>query len=178
MRKAWLAAVMALGLSLVPSTAVPAGASPAPAPVPTEAAYEGVLLVNRASGKCLEIADSSHANGARAQQWSCDGVANTMRWRIERHGGGDTFRIVNVNSGKCLEIENGSYEDGARAQQWACENLPVMRWYVKLSGDALVIYNEETLRCLEIADSSLADGARAQQWACAYWATQLWDAIV
>ncbi|MGW2749070.1 RICIN domain-containing protein [Streptomyces sp. NPDC001450] len=176
MRKAWLAAAVALGLSVVPSMAVPAGASPALAPA--EALIDGMLLVNRSSGKCLEIADSSHANGARAQQWLCDGGSTTMRWRIERQGGGNTFRIVNVNSGKCLEIADGSYEDGARAQQWACENLPVMRWYVELKGDALVIYNEETLRCLEIADSSLADGARAQQWACDYRATQLWDAVV
>ncbi|MGW6915955.1 RICIN domain-containing protein [Kitasatospora sp. NPDC054939] len=118
----------------------------------------------------------SHANGARAQQWLCDGGAETMRWRIERQGG-NTYRIVNVNSGKCLEIADGSYEDGARAQQWACENLPVMRWYVEPQDGAWMIYNEETLRCLEIADSSLADGARAQQWACAYIATQLWDIL-
>ncbi|TQM85534.1 ricin-type beta-trefoil lectin protein [Saccharothrix saharensis] len=176
MRKAWLAAVAALGLSMAPPVAVPAGASPVP--VPAEALIDGVEILNRASGKCLEIADSSHANGARAQQWLCDGSATTMRWRVERQGGGKTFRIVNVNSGKCLEIADGSYEDGARAQQWECKDLPVMRWYVEPRDDALVIYNEETLRCLEIADSSLADGARAQQWACDYRAAQLWDLVV
>lgn len=30
-------------------------------------------LVNANSGKCLEIENSSKSNGARAQQWSCNG---------------------------------------------------------------------------------------------------------
>lgn len=32
-------------------------------------------LVNAHSGKCLEIENSSTANGARAQQWDCKGQA-------------------------------------------------------------------------------------------------------
>ncbi|MCF2528395.1 RICIN domain-containing protein [Yinghuangia soli] len=31
----------------------------------------GNIVINKSSGKCLEIEDSSLSNGARAQQWDC-----------------------------------------------------------------------------------------------------------
>ena len=78
------------------------------------------FTIHNASGKCLEIENSSWNNGARAQQWDCLGQPG-MYWLIyENPQGSGTFRVVNYASRKCLEIENSSYNNGARAQQWDC----------------------------------------------------------
>lgn len=37
-------------------------------------------VVNAKSGKCLEVENSSSANGARVQQWTCNGQLGSY-WR-------------------------------------------------------------------------------------------------
>jgi Ricin-type beta-trefoil lectin domain-like len=77
-------------------------------------------------GKCLEIPDWSHDNGARAQLWDCVGQSSAL-WR--KHIYGDTFILVNVSSGKCLEMPDWSTADGAIAQQWDCVGQSSAEWY-------------------------------------------------
>ncbi|WP_404960342.1 RICIN domain-containing protein [Streptomyces sp. 147326] len=131
------------------------------------------VIYNAPSGKCLEISNSSTANGARAQQWACNGQAGS-KWGMADAGGG-TYYLVNAHSGKCLEIENSSTANGARAQQWDCKGQAGSKWkfYVH-SGNAATVVNAKSGKCLEVENSSGANGARVQQWTCngqvgSYW---------
>ncbi|MEU4730576.1 RICIN domain-containing protein [Streptomyces sp. NPDC023588] len=136
-------------------------------------AEPAVGYIYNQSGKCLEISNSSTANGARAQQWDCNGQAGS-NWSMADAGGG-TYYLVNAHSGKCLEIENSSTANGARAQQWDCKGQAGSKWkFYVVGGTAARVVNAKSGKCLEIENSSKSNGARAQQWDCngqpgAYW---------
>jgi serine protease len=127
-------------------------------------------LIKNASGKCLEIENSSTSNGARAQQWDCLGQAG-MYWRIVDVGSG-YYHIVSNSSNKCLEIENSSYSNGARAQQWDCVGQSGALW--TFSGANII---NRSGKCLEIENSSYSNGARAQQWDCVGQSGAQWSVV-
>ncbi|MEU1675519.1 RICIN domain-containing protein [Streptomyces roseifaciens] len=97
-----------------------------------QAAGRGDLLVNVMSLRCLEIDNSSRANGALAQQWACKGQAGAV-WKFVKVAGsgkGAEYRIVNVNSGKCLEVADSRKDRGAPIQQWTCvDGVATQLWY-------------------------------------------------
>ncbi|MFD6878449.1 MULTISPECIES: RICIN domain-containing protein [unclassified Streptomyces] len=131
----------------------------------------GEYLIINGSGKCLEIENSSTANGANAQQWMCVGQRGAA-WRFVDLGNW-TYGIVSAKSGKCLEVENGSKVNGAQVQQWDCNlNLGHHRWeYRGLDATHYTFRNVGTGKTLEVENSSGADGARVQQW------TEAWPTV-
>ncbi|WTX00774.1 RICIN domain-containing protein (plasmid) [Streptomycetaceae bacterium NBC_01309] len=178
------AAALAIGLAMAPAAAsggagaVPVPAAPAAPAAPAVFPPDGLVgrLVNVGTGKCLEIADGSHADGARAQQWDCVGVPHQSwrwvlvgvwwdQWQQERH----SYRLVNAATGKCLEIADLSKADGARAQQWQCANVASQIWNTAYASHRrAMVWNNHSDKPLEIADGSRANGARAQQWQVPY----------
>ncbi|WP_330286528.1 family 43 glycosylhydrolase [Streptomyces sp. NBC_00576] len=120
-------------------------------------------VVNRVTGKCLEVTGSSSADGANVQQWTCSG-ANNQRWRLEDLGD-DTHRLVNVAGGKVLDTENCSSADGADLRQWSWLNNTCQRFrFLATSGGYVRIVNQATSKVADVADCSSADGADVRQW--------------
>lgn len=76
------------------------------------------ILRAQHSGKCLDVANWSTANGANILQWDCHGGAN-QRFRILDAGGG-YWALQNVNSGKCIDVSGVSTAVGANIHQWDC----------------------------------------------------------
>jgi fibronectin type 3 domain-containing protein len=70
-----------------------------------------VSLKNAASGKALQIVDSSIQDGAAVEQWT-ESAGPNQQWTITDTGNG-YFKIVNRNSGKALNVSNRSQENGA-----------------------------------------------------------------
>src|SRR5262245_44215847 len=70
-----------------------------------------------ATGKCIDISASSTADGAKVQEWDCNGT-NAQRFHIAPTSGG-YFKIINVNSGKGLDIKDVSTLANAVVQQWS-----------------------------------------------------------
>ena len=68
-----------------------------------------MLSVN--SGRCLDVTDWSTANGARIQQWGCQGGAN-QQWIVQPAGNGFST-IVSAQSGKALDVSDWSLDNGA-----------------------------------------------------------------
>ncbi len=85
-----------------------------------EADRDAFRLVGVKSGRCLDIADVSTADGARAQIWTCTGAENQ---RFELAGPGASLTIVAVHSGKCLAERGEAIVqepcDGSAAQRFA-----------------------------------------------------------
>ncbi|GAB2750905.1 family 43 glycosylhydrolase [Streptomyces bullii] len=130
-------------------------------------------LTNRNSGKCLEVAASSSADGANVMQYACNGGAN-QRWRLEDLGD-DTHRLVNVASGKVLDTENCSSADGADLRQWSWLNNDCQRFrFVATDGGYVRIVNKATGKVADVADCSTADGADVRQWSWLNNACQQW----
>ncbi|MGK5733214.1 RICIN domain-containing protein [Streptomyces sp. URMC 124] len=121
--------------------------------------------VNRNSGKCLEIENSSKSNGARAQQWDCSRQPGS-KWMVTSSDG-VYVNIINVNSGKCLEVADSRRDDGAPVQQWTCAGNDTQKWnklFVQSDPNTRVFRNANSGKVLEIDGSSKDNGARAQQW--------------
>jgi hypothetical protein len=81
--------------------------------------------MNYNSGKCLEVLNSSTANGATVGQFACHGGAN-QKWYLNRSNG----LIGNAFSGKCLEVYGWSTADSAAVVQWECHGgaNQIWRW--------------------------------------------------
>lgn len=131
-------------------------------------------LQNVRTKKCLEIENSSGSNGARAQQWSCNGQAGA-RWEFEDVGGG-YFQLVN-DSGKCLEVADSRTDNGAPVQQWSCHDIATQYWERRsvLGKGGWVFLNKNSGLSLEIENSAGWNGARAQQWSYEGSGGQMWD---
>jgi Ricin-type beta-trefoil lectin domain len=89
-------------------------------------------LVNRNSGKCLEVYNGPRGIGTRdlrqgalVDQWTCYPGHTNQEWDYRPQAAGG--ELVNRNSGKCLEVYNGStgigtrdLAQGAFVDQWTC----------------------------------------------------------
>jgi hypothetical protein len=79
---------------------------------------EGDYVIRSAmTGKCIDIASSSTADGAKVQQWDCNGT-NAQKFRLTPTSSG-YWKIANVNSGKVLDIKDGSTAANAELHQWS-----------------------------------------------------------
>lgn len=153
-------------VALGTTRAGPAGESAA-----TPTAY---TLVNRNSGKCLEVEGGSGADGANVLQWACNGGTN-QRWRVDDLGN-DTSRLVNVASGKVLDTADCSVADGADLRQWSWLNniCQAFRLVITDQGGWVRIVGARSGKVADVADCSTADGADVRQWpwlnnACQQW---------
>ncbi|ELS52984.1 family 43 glycosylhydrolase [Streptomyces viridochromogenes] len=120
-------------------------------------------VVNRSSGKCLDVAGGSTADGANVQQWACSG-GNNQKWRLEDLGD-DTHRLVNVATGKVLDTANCSSADGADLRQWSWLNNACQRFrFIATDSGHVRIANQATGKVADVADCGTADGTDVRQW--------------
>ncbi|MFF4268574.1 family 43 glycosylhydrolase [Streptomyces sp. NPDC001536] len=120
-------------------------------------------ITNRNSGKCLDVAGSSTADGANVQQYTCNG-GNNQKWRIEDQGD-DTSRLVNVATGKVLDTADCSSADGADLRQWTWLNNTCQRFRFVVTDNSWVrIVNQATGKVADVANCSTADAADVRQW--------------
>jgi hypothetical protein len=88
----------------------------------TALAADTYLIVNQASGKCLDVNDASKDDGAKIQQWDCHQGPN-QQWKVQWQG--SSFALVSVNSGRCVAI------DDDKTRQRDCDNGSDQRWTVQ-----------------------------------------------
>ncbi|MGW2571952.1 RICIN domain-containing protein [Streptomyces sp. NPDC001537] len=81
-------------------------------------------LVNRNSGKVLDIKDASTADGALVIQWPWTGGTN-QQWRLLPDTDG-SYRLSNVRSGKVLDSPGGS----ANVIQWPTTGGANQDWQI------------------------------------------------
>lgn len=146
---------------------------PAPAGE-TAATPTAYTVVNRHSGKCLDLADGSSADGANVRQWACDG-STAQQWRFEDQGD-DTSRIVNVASGKVLDVANCNKADGTDIRQWSWLNNVCQRFRAITTDSGWVrLQNEATGKVAGIADCGTTDGTDVRQWTWQETTCQQWS---
>ncbi|MGP3920275.1 family 43 glycosylhydrolase [Nonomuraea sp. 10N515B] len=149
-------------------------AGPAGETAATPSAYR---IVNRNSGKCLDVSGASSADGADVIQWSCNGGTN-QQWRIEDLGN-DTSRLVNVRSGKVLDVNACGSADGTNIQQWSWlnNNCQKFRMIVTDQDGWVRLVNVSSGKVADVAGCGTADGADVRQWSwlnnnCQQWQLQ------
>ncbi|MGS2648276.1 family 43 glycosylhydrolase [Streptosporangium sp. LJ11] len=166
-----LAAAVVVLLALCQSivTASPAAA----AVIDTGASY---VLVNRHSGKAIDVLDRATGDGAPIVQWSRNDGA-WQQWQFVDSGGG-YYRLRSRHSGKVLDISSRSTADGANVVQWADNNGTNQQFRV-LDSDAghIRLINRNSGKALETWEWSTADGARLSQYTDAGGANQQWQLV-
>ena len=167
-----LVTLLATVLAASMAVAVNSGAASA-ATVDTSAWY---VLVNRNSGKALDVSGASAADGAVIHQWSRhDGV--NQQWQFVDSGGG-YYRLKSKNSGKVLDVTDWSTADGGRLQQWPDLNGANQQFRLADSDSGYVrLVNRNSGKAVEVQGASTADGAAVVQYADWNGSNQQWQLV-
>ncbi|WP_200940668.1 RICIN domain-containing protein, partial [Cellulomonas sp. Leaf334] len=143
------------------------------ASVDTSAWY---LLVNRQSGKVLDVAGTSTADGTVIQQWSRnDGP--WQQWQFVSAGDG-YYKLKAKHSGKVIDLWAWSTSDGGEFRQY--QDLNGWNQHFKLSdseGSRIRLINRHSGKALGIQDRSTSDGAWATQSTDNNQYNQQWELI-
>ncbi|TDC61528.1 hypothetical protein E1258_11225 [Micromonospora sp. KC207] len=160
-RRRWLVALVAMVTALAGGLAVvvaPPVASAAT--VDTSAWY---VLVNRNSGKALDVYNQATGDGARITQWTRNDGA-WQQWQFVDSGGG-YYRLRSRHSGKVLDVYNFSTADGASIVQWSDGNGTNQQFRLADSAGGYVrLINRNSNKAVEVQNASTADGGNIVQY--------------
>jgi beta-xylosidase len=160
------ATVAATMMAIPPTTA-------AAATVDTNAWYE---VVNRNSGKALDVCNVSTADGACIQQYARWGGEN-QQWQFVDAGGG-YYRLRARHSGKALDVYNWSTTNGTAIVQWADHGGNNQQWQLLDSPDNHVrLISRHSGKALEVQGASTADGGAIVQYDDHGGTNQQWQLI-
>ncbi|MGW3293164.1 non-reducing end alpha-L-arabinofuranosidase family hydrolase [Streptomyces xiamenensis] len=150
------------------------GAQPASAAtVDPGASY---VLVNRNSGKALDVYNQATGDGARITQWARNDQAQ-QQWQFVDSGNG-YYRIKSRHSGKVLDIHNWSTQNGGAIVQWADLNAANQQWRLADSSDGYVRFiSRHSGKALEVQGASTADSANIVQYDDWNGANQQWQLV-
>ncbi|WP_110944573.1 non-reducing end alpha-L-arabinofuranosidase family hydrolase [Streptomyces niger] len=150
-------------------TATPASA----ASVDTSAWY---VLVNRNSGKALDVTDRNADNGVGLQQYTRNDGA-WQQWRFVDSGDGH-YRLRSRFTGKVLDVSAQSTADGARIQQWDDANGTNQQFSLADSAGGYVrLINHNSGKAVEVAGAATADAAAVDQYADQGGIHQQWQLV-
>ncbi|MDX3430686.1 non-reducing end alpha-L-arabinofuranosidase family hydrolase [Streptomyces sp. NBC_01693] len=137
------------------------GAQPAAAAtVDPNASY---VLVNRNSGKALDVYNLATEDGARVTQWTRNDQAQ-QQWQFVDSGDG-YYRVKSRHSAKVLDVYNWSAANGGSIVQWADLNATNQQWRLADSSDGYVrLISRHSGKALEVQGASTADNANVVQY--------------
>jgi poly(3-hydroxybutyrate) depolymerase len=121
-------------------------------------------LVNAAAGRCLDVPNSSQANGTQVELWDCNGGAN-QKWTPT------SSKQLQVYGGKCLDAEGAGTSPGTRAIIWDCNGQANQQWNV--GSDGTVVGAQSGL-CLGVSGTGTANGTPIVLSACNGGSNQKW----
>jgi hypothetical protein len=130
------------------------------ATVDTNAWY---VLVNRNSGKALDVYNLSTADGGRITQWARND-GNQQQWQFVDSGDG-YYRLKSRHSSKVLDIHNWSTANGGPIVQWTDHNGTNQQWRLADSPDGHVrLISRHSGKTLEVQGASTTDGGNIVQY--------------
>jgi beta-xylosidase len=173
-RRRWRSGLVAVtALAVVTGAVMVAATSASAATVDPNTWY---VLVNRNSGKALDVYNFATGNGARITQWTRTN-ANNQQWQFVSSGGG-YYRIRSRHSGKVLDVYNFSTANGAAIVQWTDGNGTNQQWSLADSPDGYVRFiSRHSGKALEIQNAATNDGANVVQYTDWGGANQQWQLV-
>jgi hypothetical protein len=135
-------------------------------PAPISGRY---LIVNRNSGKVLEVPGASTANGVGLDQNTYSGALN-QQWDInplpDRFGGDVSyFTIKAAHDGVTADDSGFSYNNGNWIIQWNGGTNTVEQWFFEYAGNNYFrIRSRWSGKVVGVSGASLNNGAQIVQW--------------
>jgi hypothetical protein len=122
-------------------------------------------IVNKLSGKSLDVYGASNCNDTRVVQWANHTGAN-QQWQFTAVTGG-YFKIGSRNSNKVLACHQTA--NGSTVYQYDYYAGGFKDWKIEcVSGGYVKITHRASGKVLDVAGLSTADGAKVQIWDCGY----------
>ncbi len=163
------AALIALTAAVAATGVAAATHSASAATVDTAASY---VLVNRNSGKALDVYNLATTDGAAINQYTRNDGA-WQQWRFLDSGGG-WYRLQSVHSGKVLDLPTTA--DGVQLVQNTDRNDARQQFRLADSaGGQVRLINRNSGKALEVWEWSTADGAKVSQYQDLDGANQQWQ---
>lgn len=133
-------------------------------------------IINKNSGKALDVSGGSTSNGGSIIQWDYSGGAN-QQWSFTSLGNG-YFTITNKNSGKMLDINGASQTGAAAAVQMDNSGAASQQWrIVDIGFGYYKLFNKNSGQSLDVNGGSIDNGGSIIQW---YWncgSNQQWQIV-
>ena len=126
---------------------------------------QSARIVGTASGRCLEVAGASTANGAQTQLWDCTGAAN-QRWTQTGS------RQLTGYGGKCLDASGAGTVNGTAVIVWDCNGQANQQWNVNADGS---VTGAQSGLCVDASGTGTANGTRIHLWTCHGGTNQKWS---
>ncbi|MCY0929391.1 family 43 glycosylhydrolase [Streptomyces sp. H27-H1] len=133
------------------------------------------VLLNRNSGKALDVSGVSTADGARLHQWTRTN-ANNQQFQFVDAGGG-YYKLRVRHSGKVVDVLGGATADGASVVQWTDVGGSNQQFRLDSTDGYVRLVNRNSNKVLEVAGLSTADGAAVQQWGSWNGSNQQWQLV-
>src|SRR6185436_7579128 len=134
------------------------------------------VLVNRNSGKALDVYNLATNDGARITQWSRNDQ-NQQQWQFVDSGGG-YYRLKSRLSGKVLDDYQWSTAENAQIVQWTDLNGANQQFRLLDSDGGYVrLINRHSNKALSVQGASTSNGANIVQTTDANASSQQWQLV-
>ncbi|OXM64736.1 non-reducing end alpha-L-arabinofuranosidase family hydrolase [Amycolatopsis vastitatis] len=152
-------------------TVAPTSASAAT--VDTTAWY---VLLNRNSGKALDVNGASTTDGANLIQWTRTNATNQQFQFVD--AGGGNYKLRARHSGKLADVLGASTADGAAVVQWTDNGGANQQFSLADAGSGYVrLVNRNSGKVADVQGASTADGAGVVQVSSAAGNDQQWQLV-
>ncbi|MGW4465027.1 non-reducing end alpha-L-arabinofuranosidase family hydrolase [Micromonospora sp. NPDC004704] len=162
-RRGWLPRIVAAGVTAVVVGVAAAAVVSTPAAAATVDTSAWYVLINRNSGKALDVYNLATNDGARITQWARND-GNQQQWQFVDSGGG-YYRLKSRLSGKVLDVYNWSTANSASIVQWTDANGSNQQFRLADSAGGYVrLINRNSNKVVEVQGASTADGGNIVQY--------------
>ncbi|MFC5761481.1 RICIN domain-containing protein, partial [Actinacidiphila bryophytorum] len=116
-----------------------------------------------ASGRCVDVPNSTTTDGTQVQLWDCNGQAN-QQWTATSAG-----ELTTVG-GKCLDAAGTG--NGVKVQIYSCWGGDNQKWRVNSDG---TIVGVQSGLCLDATGAATGNGTLIELWSCNGGGNQKWS---
>lgn len=132
-----------------------------------------IAIVNRNSGKYLDVSSDSTADSATIVQYTSNGQ-DDQQWSLQDAGSG-YVKLANRHSGKLINIPGPTTTQGTQLIQYHDDGNSNSQWsLISISGGYLSIVSRYDGQYVDVQGGSSADNAPVIQWASNGGANQQW----
>jgi lysophospholipase L1-like esterase len=124
----------------------------------------GGAIVGTASGRCVDVPNSTQTLGTQVQLWDCSGAAD-QQWTATSAG------ELRVYSGDCLDAYGKGTTPGTKVAIWSCNGQTNQQW--RLNADGTITGVQSGL-CLDATGAATANGTLLELWTCNGQGNQQW----
>jgi pectate lyase C len=133
-------------------------------------------IISRFSGKAIDVAKKSEANGANIILWEYKGTSN-QHWDITALGDG-YYSIRAAHSGKAMDVYINCTDPGCNVHQWDYWGANNQQWQIISVGDGYFkIVSRDNGMPIDVWGWDSSDGADVRQYTDTNGENQQWEIV-